>query len=114
MIKRCYINTLLVISGLILLTGIIFFLWNTDIFKFKDAIDSEKFGQFGDYIGGILGTVFAGSGFILLILTYRLQSDENRINHQNSDLSYLNNLYSEIISDINSITFTAERKLPKS
>ncbi|WP_346316937.1 putative phage abortive infection protein [Chitinophaga sp. YIM B06452] len=39
----------------------------------SSSIDIEKTGQFGDYIGGFVGTLFSLSGFIFLYLTLKEQ-----------------------------------------
>lgn len=38
--------------------------------------DHNIWGQFGDYIGGVLGTVFAFLAFVALLMTLRIQSKE--------------------------------------
>lgn len=39
----------------------------------KGTIDIEKSGQFGDYVGGFVGTIFSVSGFIFLYITFKEQ-----------------------------------------
>jgi hypothetical protein len=104
-IERRYSTILIAISIIVFVTGLLFFLWQSKLFLFKDEIDGAKFGQFGDYIGGTLGTIFAGVNFILLIGTYCIQRDDSKINHQNQDLNYINNLYDNTVSDIKNLTF---------
>ena len=40
-----------------------------------DSINLEKSAQFGDYIGGFVGSLFSLSGFIFLYLTFKEQRD---------------------------------------
>lgn len=51
------------------------FLLKSDGWHFisNEKVDIEKSGQFGDYIGGFVGTVFSLAGFIFLFLTLKEQ-----------------------------------------
>lgn len=44
-----------------------------------EVADQEKFGQFGDFIGGVLNPLFAFLAFILLLATLNLQNRELQI-----------------------------------
>jgi len=53
-------------------------------------IDIEKTGQFGDFIGGVVGSIWSLTGVLLFFATLRLQSrefKENRIHFQLSRLT---------------------------
>lgn len=45
-------------------------------FGVSTAIDHGTWGQFGDYFGGVLGTVLAFLAFVALLMTLRIQSKE--------------------------------------
>ncbi len=51
---------------------------NSDGFSISGATDYTTSGQFGDYIGGIAGTLFALAGTLLLFLNLREQVKENK------------------------------------
>lgn len=58
--------------------AIVIFLWaDKSLFDFNYPIKFEKFGTFGDFIGGVVGTVFAFLNVHLLIKTIRLQNNAN-------------------------------------
>ena len=53
-------SVLLLFSGVALLMfGVLIFLWNDFDFSLSNKIQSEKAGQFGDFIGGVIGSVWA-------------------------------------------------------
>lgn len=58
----------------------IFFLFSVAIFYFYNfngaAGDQEKFGQFGDFIGGVLNPIFSFLSVVLLISSIHLQRKE--------------------------------------
>ena len=69
----------LIIFGLIII--IVFLLKSySDGYKItKESItDYEVTGQFGDFIGGVVGTFFALAGTLLIFLTFREQTNENK------------------------------------
>ena len=53
-------------------------------------VDMEITGQVGDYIGGTIGTLFAGAGFWLLIITLRQQIESSKLNE-------FDNLFSKML-----------------
>jgi len=74
---------LLYLAWVMLAIGVlvcIYFIISTKIdgFKFwgETKIDFPTTGQFGDFFGGVVGTLFALSGTILIILTFRIQSKQ--------------------------------------
>jgi hypothetical protein len=72
----------------IVLIGFAFFIYLTaTIFKpviegmfFWNTTDYEKSGQIGDFVAGVVGTLFAFAGTIFIILTFREQMIENKRN----------------------------------
>lgn len=69
---------LLSFVAVILFFAIVVFLWaDTSRFDIDYPIQFEKFGTFGDFIGGVVGTVFAFLNVHLLIKTIGLQNKAN-------------------------------------
>lgn len=69
---------LLSFAVVILFFAIVVFLWaDTSRFDIDYPIQFEKFGTFGDFIGGVVGTVFAFLNVHLLIKTIGLQNKAN-------------------------------------
>lgn len=78
---------LLFLAVVIFLVAIVVFLWaDKSRFDFDNPIKFEKFGTFGDFIGGVVGTVFAFLNVHLLIKTIGLQNNAN----SQSEKSYAN------------------------
>lgn len=63
--------------------AIVIFSWaDKSLFDFNYPIKFEKFGTFGDFIGGVVGTVFAFLNVYLLIKTIRLQNNANSLSEK--------------------------------
>ncbi|SHL33447.1 putative phage abortive infection protein [Chryseobacterium polytrichastri] len=90
------------IIGLGLLIIIMFLIKsNLDGFSisFNDTTNFEKTGQFGDYVGGVIGTFFTLAGTLLLILTLKEQQDENKRNAFESYFFEMIRLHKENVSE---------------
>ena len=56
-------------SGIVIVIAFVFFVWNTvDWFKWDRSVNSDLLGTFGDFIGGILGTIIAIYSIYMLVL----------------------------------------------
>ncbi len=69
-----YIWIILIIS--ITLISSVLYYYNLIFKDYVITADSEHFAQFGDFIGGTLNPILAFLGFIALLYTIKLQSDE--------------------------------------
>ena len=68
--------------GIILFAiGIILFLWKEN-FSNDNVINSEKIAQFGDFIGGIIGSVWSLAGVILFYVALTEQREDIKINRE--------------------------------
>ena len=68
----------------IIMAAIIFILlgnWN-----FSQTLDEEKIAQFGDFIGGIIGSLFSLAGVILFYVALKEQRKDININQENLKL----------------------------
>lgn len=80
------------------------------IFNFKypcgcEVISSAVLGQFGDFYGGVLGTLVTFIGIYFIYSTFKLQGAQLDIAKKDADLEIMNKLYSELLLDINSIEY---------
>lgn len=50
---------------------------------FSCTIDEEVVGQFGDFVGGVVGTLFALAGVVLYYVALNEQRKDLKINHEN-------------------------------
>lgn len=73
------------LASICLISGVMIFLY----FMVKTSVDGyttsfsaitnyELTGQFGDFVGGVIGTLFALAGTLLIYLTFQEQSRENK------------------------------------
>lgn len=86
-LKNEGISTLLIVVGLvILLLGIIFFFWNDFNVSTDDKIQADKWGQFGDFIGGLVGTIWALAGVMLFYLALKDQRADIKTNQETLQL----------------------------
>lgn len=76
--------------------AIILFGWNKQI-DILNPIDYNLFGTFGDFFGGILGTIFALVGTLLLIRTFKYQQKVTNENEKQLETQRLNDLFFELI-----------------
>ena len=73
----------LILIGIVLIFfGIIIFLWNDFNFSIDKKISSEKFGAFGDFIGGIVGSLWALAGVILFYVALKEQRKDFTTNRK--------------------------------
>ena len=84
LIQNTWVAMLIVLSFLFGI-GLVAFLWKRDKFVFDLPIDSSSWGLFGEYVGGVLGTIITAFSVYLLIKTLRFQiTSNNQINANNS------------------------------
>lgn len=74
---------IVLIGGIIGAIHIILFYTSGDL-SFSNNIDPEKSGQFGDYIGGVVGSLWALAAFLLFYEALRTQKEELKL--QRNDL----------------------------
>jgi len=73
----------LIFTGFILIIlGIVAFLWLDSDFSLDAQIDSEKFARFGDFIGGLVGSLWALAGVILFYIALTEQRRDSEINRE--------------------------------
>jgi len=97
---------MVVILGLLSIVTIVIYV---DTFGTALSHHKEEWGTFGDYIGGILGTLLAGLTIYLLYITYMAQKDQLKIQTNDFFLKYIDMQYDQLIKDINDISFNNKK-----
>lgn len=78
----------LIVAGMIVLgISIVLFLFRQPLGLFSMPIDVNKFGGFGEFVGGLIGSLWTLATIILLYLTLTLQRQE--LHHQSEQLEIL-------------------------
>jgi hypothetical protein len=73
----------LLITGTILLfLGFLVFFWNDFNLSFSNKIQADKFGQFGDIVGGLIGSIWALAGVILFYVALTEQRNDFNTNRK--------------------------------
>lgn len=74
-VKR--VNFMCTLSALLALILFLGFLHKRTLFRFEYPLDTEAVGQYGDFIGGVVGTIISA---VLLYFTFKLQREESESN----------------------------------
>ena len=74
-------KTLIIIGIILALCGLLLFVWNFNYFP-EQNVDSEKIAQFGDYFGGIIGSIWSLAGVILFYVALQEQRKDIDINRK--------------------------------
>lgn len=81
-------------------------LWLTfSLFKFDGENRNADLGQFGDFYGGVLGTIITVAGLFFIYKTYSSQSEQLIIAKYDADFEIINKLYNDLLADIDSIQY---------
>lgn len=78
--KKIFLVILL--GGLIIVFALMFFLWNDLNFSTSEKIQSDKWAQIGDFIGGVVGTIWALAGMLLFYSALKEQREDLEINKE--------------------------------
>lgn len=68
-------------------------------------IDPSIWGQFGDVLGGVVGTVFTLAGTLLIYLSFRGQTKQNKREAFESNFFVMINLHRQNVSELNYTKF---------
>jgi hypothetical protein len=90
--SRNWLNTIFLSFAILLGFGVIFALmygYNSylTVMHTTDAAELAKWGTFGDYVGGLSGSIFNFFSFVLLLLTILLQIQEMRYSREELERS---------------------------
>ncbi|NDV46943.1 hypothetical protein D0T49_07770 [Paludibacter sp. 221] len=92
------------------------FKWQHFCYWFNDeyVVDNELLGTFGDFIGGVLGTIFALISILILIRTFNQQRAVTEKNKEQIENQRFNDLFFELLrlyqSEISELCGHIERK----
>ncbi len=77
----------------------IFFVWGRQIVfcVWSSTIDHELWGTFGDFVGGVLGTIFSVISLLLVIQTFTEQQRVTEHNSDQVDVERFNALFFELL-----------------
>lgn len=80
------------IGFLIVFIGLLIFRWDEHFFNWDVAIKSDKVGQLGDFVGGIVGSIWALAGVILFYVALTEQREDIKTNKKvlNAQVKALN------------------------
>jgi hypothetical protein len=99
------VGKIIALTFLIIIVFSIPFLLETERFQFSKFIDANRFSQYGDYIGGLLGATFAGMSFFILALSYRDQIRNNKEGDLQQNVRFINSLFESVSREINDIQY---------
>lgn len=103
---KSYFSVLLLNKWFYITTGSVFisisfafFKWNhpIQIFDNKHTIDNELFGTYGDFVGGVLGSIFTLVSILLVIKTFKEQQKVSNQNEEQLKIQRFNDLFFELL-----------------
>lgn len=79
--------------------SIIFFVWGRRIVLslWSSTIDHELWGTFGDFVGGVLGTIFSVISLLLVVQTFTEQQSVTKQNNEQVEVERFNALFFELL-----------------
>jgi len=84
--KDSTISSIILIGIILVIASILAFFWMDYDFNFTSKINSEKAGQFGDFVGGVAGSLWALAGVFLFYKALTEQRDDFKNNKKTLDL----------------------------
>lgn len=75
-------KTLLSIGFFLLIIGLILFIWKDWSLSIDNKIQSDKIAQFGDFVGGLIGSIWALAGVILFYVALSEQRKDFSTNRK--------------------------------
>ena len=87
LIKRIFLSenlaiTLLIFGIVLILMFLIAFVLSADYLSFGAKVDTVLISQFGDIVGGVIGSLWALAGVILFYLALESQKESYRLSRQ--------------------------------
>jgi hypothetical protein len=80
--KNNFLKYTITISIIVLVLVFVMFFWNQIFFEFDKPVDSGMLGTLGDFIGGVIGSIWAFMGVILFYYALKEQRKDIKINQK--------------------------------
>lgn len=93
-LKPSFIGSSCFIVGVI---ALILFCWQRPFFHWDLPTDEGVLGTIGDFIGGILGTIIALYGAILMVRTFEHQQSISKRSNAQAEIQRFNNIFFELL-----------------
>lgn len=75
-------KNLLLVGLVLLLIGLVLFVWNDWSFSADEKLKADKVAQFGDFVGGLIGSIWALAGVILFYVALTEQRKDFATNRK--------------------------------
>ncbi len=79
-----------IVGAVILIVGLVLFIWH-EKFSLQHIIKSDKVGQLGDFVGGVVGSFWALTGVLLLYATLKSQQKQLKIHSREFEINRITN-----------------------
>ena len=88
-----------VLTLLFLMFSVVCFKWGRTIHLFDNeyVADNEILGTFGDFFGGVLGTIFTFISVLLVVKTFRYQQTVTKDNQKQQETQRFNDVFFELL-----------------
>ena len=80
--KERTISIFILTGFIIIIPLMVVFLWKENTLDTGNLINAEKFGQFGDFVGGVIGSLWSFAGILLFYLALTEQRDDFKTNQE--------------------------------
>ena len=87
------------IGGVFIIVSCVIFKWNhtIQVFDSEFSADTNLLGTYGDFIGGVLGTIFTLLSVLLVIKTFKGQQKVSNQNSEQLEIQRFNDLFFELL-----------------
>ena len=87
------------IGGVFIIVSCVIYKWNhtIQVFDSEFSADTNLLGTYGDFIGGVLGTIFTLLSVLLVIKTFKEQQKVSNQNSEQLEIQRFNDLFFELL-----------------
>ncbi len=106
-IERFIVKQGALIASIFIIIGFFIIIISLFVKPFNDGSfnpDPTMFGQYGDFVGGFIGTLFTLAGFVLIFKTFIAQRDTIELQKRTSLLERNDNLFFNLLNSQQNIT----------
>lgn len=89
----------IVFGCVFIIISCVIFIWNhtIQVFDSKYSADTNILGTYGDFVGGVLGTIFTLISVLLVIRTFKEQQNVSNQNNEQLEVQRFNDLFFELL-----------------